>query len=67
MKKEFLDFVREVERRGYRRERSKGSHFVYVNPNSGHSVSINKDLNKMVAKRLLKEIEGVNNYAERND
>ncbi len=40
---------------GYRCERSKGSHFIYSNGVS--TISINKDLNCMVAKRLVKEYE----------
>lgn len=35
--------------------RIKGSHFVYSN--GERTVSINKDLNMMVAKRLIKENE----------
>ena len=61
MKREFLDFVKELEGMGYRRSRIKGSHYIYVHPTSGHVVSVNKDLNKMVARRLRKEM---NNYAE---
>ena len=38
---------------GYRYVRSKGSHFIYSNGVS--TISINKDLNCMVAKRLVKE------------
>ncbi len=57
MKKEFLEFTKELEAMGYRRTRSKGSHFIYVHPISGHVVSVNKDINKMVEKRLRKEIE----------
>lgn len=64
MKREFLDFVKELEGMGYRRSRIKGSHYIYVHPTSGHVVSVNKDLNKMVARRLRKEM---NNYAECDD
>lgn len=56
MKKEFIDFTKEIERRGYRFQRCRGSHFIYSN-NRGHTVSVNKDLNKMVERRLMKEIE----------
>lgn len=64
MKREFLDFVKELEGMGYRRSRIKGSHYIYVHQTSGHVISVNKDLNKMVAKRLRKEM---NNYAECDD
>lgn len=63
MKREFLDFVKELEGMGYRRSRIKGSHYIYVHPTSGHVVSVNKDINRMVEKRLKKEIE---NYGKRN-
>ena len=38
---------------GYKYERCKGSHFIYSD--GIHTISINKDLNCMVAKRLIKE------------
>lgn len=39
----------------YELVRIRGSHFMYSN---GHrTVSVNKDLNMMVAKRLIKEYE----------
>lgn len=39
---------------GYILDRTKGSHFIYKNFD-GNTISFNKDLNKMVAKRLIKE------------
>ena len=44
---------------GYREIRSNGSHFIYSNGNN--QITINKDLNKMVRRRLIKE----NNLIER--
>lgn len=38
---------------GYRYQRSKGSHFIYSN--GINTVSVNKDLNCMVARRLVKQ------------
>ena len=70
MKKEFLDFCKDLERLGYQKARSKGSHFIYVNPKTGKTISVNKDLNKMVSKRLRKEAtqrKKGNAYAEFDD
>ena len=44
---------------GYREIRSNGSHFIYSN--GTNKITVNKDLNKMVRKRLIKE----NNLVER--
>ena len=44
---------------GYSEIRSNGSHFIYSNGNN--QITVNKDLNKMVRKRLIKE----NNLIER--
>lgn len=38
---------------GYEYLRSKGSHFMYSN--GIYTVAVNKDLNAMVAKRLIKQ------------
>lgn len=43
----------------YREIRSNGSHFIYSN--GTNKITVNKDLNKMVRKRLIKE----NNLIER--
>ena len=45
---------------GFRLERTTGSHFIYKD-NNGRTVAVNKDLNRMVAQRLIKE----NNLVER--
>ena len=57
--KEMKEFVPLLEKNGYREIRSNGSHFIYSN---GHNtISVNKNLNRMVRKRLIKE----NNLVER--
>lgn len=38
---------------GYSLNRTKGSHFIYSN--GCNTISINKDLNMMVARRIIKE------------
>lgn len=40
---------------GYKFTRCKGSHFIYMNRISHKVISVNKDLNKMVKERLIKE------------
>ena len=49
------DMKRILHNNGYRCERKKGSHFIYSN--GLYTISINKDLNCMVAKRLVKEYD----------
>ena len=39
---------------GFRLDHTTGSHFIYKD-NNGRTVSMNKDLNRMVAQRLIKE------------
>jgi len=51
---EYLEFRRLLRRNGYFYRRTRGSHFVFENE-SGDIVSINKNLNPMVAQRLIKE------------
>lgn len=43
-----------LRRNGYKHIRSNGSHYIYVD-NKGNTISVNKDLNKMVKARLIKE------------
>lgn len=38
---------------GFKLVRSKGSHFIYSD--GINTISVNKDLNRMVARRLLKQ------------
>lgn len=46
---------------GYHEIRSRGSHFIYGN--GKNQITVNKDLNKMVQLRLIKE----NKLMERSD
>lgn len=59
MTKEMRRFVPILISNGYREIRSNGSHFIYSN--GTNQITVNKDLNKMVWKRLIKE----NNLVER--
>ena len=51
--------LREIEpllyKNGYRFARCKGSHFIYMNRTSHKIITVNKDLNRMVRERLIKE------------
>ena len=51
--------LREMEiilsRNGFKAVRSNGSHFTYLNRTTGRHVTVNKDLNPMVRKRIIKE------------
>lgn len=53
--KQMREFDPILEKNGYRFARCKGSHFVYINRNSHRMISVNKDLNKMVRERLIKQ------------
>lgn len=46
-----------LKQNGYIYARSKGSHFVFINRTNGKHVTINKNLNREVKARLLKEME----------
>lgn len=48
------DVFRLLERNGYKCIRSKGSHFIFKT-RDGDTISINKDPNRMVVRRLIKE------------
>ncbi len=54
MKKEFLEMKVILRDNGYHEDRRKGSHFIFTN-DAGKTISINKDLNQMVKRRLIKE------------
>lgn len=49
------EFRKMLAKNGYLLHSTKGSHFVYKNPVTGSVISINVNLNKMVARRLIKE------------
>ena len=57
--KQMREFEPILKANGYREIRSNGSHFIYSNGNN--QITVNKDLNKMVRRRLIKE----NNLIER--
>ena len=57
--KKLREFEPILKANGYREIRSNGSHFIYSN--GTNQITVNKDLNKMVRKRLIKE----NNLMER--
>lgn len=50
----FGDFDRMLKNNGYSKLRSKGSHTIYCN-RDGNKITVNSHLNKMVARRLIKE------------
>lgn len=53
MTKEMRNFIPILIDNGYHKIRSNGSHFIYSN---GHrQITVNKDLNQMVRRRLIKE------------
>ena len=53
--KQLREFEPILRKNGYRFTRSRGSHFVYINRNTHRIISVNKDLNRMVRERLVKE------------
>ena len=53
--KEMREIVPMLTRNGFTYTRSKGSHFVYINRRTGKHVTINKDLNREVKARIIKE------------
>ena len=57
MTKALREFEPLLRNNGYKLKRIKGSHYIYSN--GKHTVAVNKDLNRMVKKRLVKEMEMV--------
>lgn len=53
--KEMREFSPILSRNGFTYARANGSHFIYVNRKTGKHISVNKDLNKEVRSRLIKE------------
>lgn len=53
--KKMREFEPILLRNGFYEVRSNGSHFVYINRTTHKHISVNKDLNKMVRERLIKE------------
>ena len=55
MKKFTRQFCKLLERNGYCLDRKNGSHFIYTD--GTQTVCVNKDLNRLVAQRLTKELK----------
>lgn len=53
--KKMREFEPILLRNGFYEVRSKGSHFVYINRTTHKHITINKNLNRMVRERLIKE------------
>ena len=53
--KQIREFEPILFKNGFRFARSKGSHFIYINRHTHKHITINKDLNRMVRERLIKE------------
>lgn len=53
--KQLREFEPILLRNGYRFTRCNGSHFIYMNRTSHKIIAVNKDLNRMVRERLIKE------------
>lgn len=53
--KQMCEFVPILQKNGYTKARSRGSHTVYINRTTHRHISVNKDLNKIVRERLIKE------------
>lgn len=53
--KQLREFEPILLQNGYRFTRCKGSYFIYMNRTSHKIIAVNKDLNKMVRGRLIKE------------
>lgn len=53
--KEMRDFVPILRKNGYTYARCNGSHFIYLNRATHKTITVNKDLNRMVRERLIKE------------
>ena len=50
----FKEMQKILKKNGYRLDRQNGDHFVYIKEHHNH-ISINRKLNPMVARRLVKE------------
>lgn len=54
MDSKFRHFEQRLRRNGFVRVRITGSHYIYKGVD-GQTISVNKDLNEMVRRRLVKE------------
>ena len=57
MRKRYIkkDIEKLLAENNYLLSRIRGSHFIYKSTVNGNTISVNKDLNPMVARRLIKE------------
>lgn len=55
LSKEMREFEPILTRNGFKFVRTKGSHNIYVNPQSNRHIAVNNKLNAMVRLRLIKE------------
>lgn len=53
--KSLREFIPILNKNGFKLARTSGSHFIFVNRVTHRHISVNKDLNKMVRLRLIKE------------
>ena len=53
--KQLREFEPILLQNGYRFTRCNRSHFIYMNRTSHKIIAVNKDLNRMVRERLIKE------------
>lgn len=51
-----VSMQRQLKRQGYEFVRQNGSHKIYMQPETGKKIVINLKLNKMVMRRLQKEM-----------
>ena len=54
---EFKAITKVLKEKGYSLDRVRGSHYIYTN--GKHTFSVNKNLNRMVFQRLMKEVKAV--------
>jgi len=54
MSNEFRNFTKRLVNNGYKRTRIRGSHYIFENE-AGNTIVVNKDINRMVKARLIKE------------
>ncbi|MBQ4523388.1 MAG: type II toxin-antitoxin system HicA family toxin [Lachnospiraceae bacterium] len=53
--KQMREFIPILKRNGFMLARSNGSHFIFINRKTHRHITINKNLNRMVRERLIKE------------
>lgn len=54
MSNDFRKFTKLLVNNGYHRTRIRGSHYIFENEN-GKMIVVNKDINRMVKRRLIAE------------